>query len=58
LLLEAVCERELEGIAAKRVDGRDIRGYRGWTKIKSRAYGRWELGHESAINKRRPRVFV
>jgi hypothetical protein len=32
--------------------------HRGWTKIKNRAYWRYELERESAINKRRPRVFV
>jgi bifunctional non-homologous end joining protein LigD len=57
-LFDAVCERELEGIVAKRVDNRYMPGYRGWTKIKNRNYWRYALERESAINKRRPRVFV
>jgi bifunctional non-homologous end joining protein LigD len=57
-LFDAVCERELEGIVAKRVDSRYMPGYRGWTKIKNRNYWRYALERESAINKRRPRVFV
>jgi bifunctional non-homologous end joining protein LigD len=39
-LFEAVCERELEGIVAKRVDGRYMPGWRGWIKIKNRDYWR------------------
>jgi len=57
-LFEAVCERDLEGIVAKRVDSRYMPGYRGWTKIKNRAYWRYELERESAINRPRQRVFV
>jgi ATP-dependent DNA ligase len=57
-LFEAVCERELEGIVAKRVDGSYRSGEPGWTKIKNRDYWRYALERESAINKRRPRVFV
>jgi bifunctional non-homologous end joining protein LigD len=57
-LFEAVCERELEGIVAKRLDGCYRPGERGWTKIKNRAYWRYELERESAINRRRPREFV
>jgi len=58
-LFEAVCERELEGIVAKRVDGMYRPGERGsWVKIKNRSYWRYELERESAINMRRPRVFV
>jgi bifunctional non-homologous end joining protein LigD len=57
-LFEAVCERELDGIVAKRVDGSYRPGERGWTKIKNRDYWRYALERESAINKRRPRVFV
>jgi hypothetical protein len=33
-------------------------GERGWTKIKNRDYWRYELERESAINARRPRMFV
>lgn len=57
-LFEAVCERELEGIVAKRVDSRYVPGYRGWMKIKNRAYWRYELERESAINKTRVKQFV
>jgi bifunctional non-homologous end joining protein LigD len=57
-LFEAVCERELEGIVAKRRDGRYRPGERGWTKIKNRNYWRYEMERESAINRRRPRMFV
>jgi bifunctional non-homologous end joining protein LigD len=57
-LFEAVCERELEGIVAKRVDGRYRPGERGWVKIKNRNYWRYELERESATNKRRERMFV
>jgi bifunctional non-homologous end joining protein LigD len=57
-LFEAVCERELEGVVAKRTDSRYRPGERGWIKIKNRNYWRYELERESAINKRRPRIFV
>jgi bifunctional non-homologous end joining protein LigD len=57
-LLEAICERELEGIVAKRVDGRHRPGERGCIKIKNRKYWRYDLERESAINKRRVRQFV
>jgi bifunctional non-homologous end joining protein LigD len=57
-LFEAVCERELEGVVAKRVEGRYRPGERGWIKIKNRNYWRYELERESAINKRRERVFI
>jgi bifunctional non-homologous end joining protein LigD len=58
-LFEAVCERDLEGIVAKRLDGRYRPGERGWIKIKNRDYWRYEIERESAINnKRRQRVFV
>jgi bifunctional non-homologous end joining protein LigD len=57
-LFEAVCERELEGIVAKRVDGRYRPGERGWTKIKNRDYWRYELERESGISRPRQRMFV
>lgn len=57
-LFEAVCERELEGIVAKRVDSRYMPGYGGWTKIKNRSYWRYEMERESAINRPRQRMFV
>jgi bifunctional non-homologous end joining protein LigD len=57
-LFDAVCERELEGIVAKRVDGRYRPGERGWLKIKNRDYWRYELERDSIISRRRQRVFV
>ena len=57
-LFEAVCERELEGIVAKRVEGRYSPGKRGWVKIKNPAYWRYEMERESAISLRHQRVFV
>jgi ATP-dependent DNA ligase len=57
-LFEAVCERELEGIVAKRIEGRYRPGERGWVKVKNRSYWRWEIERESAINKPRVKEFV
>jgi bifunctional non-homologous end joining protein LigD len=57
-LFEAVCERELEGIVAKRIEGRYRPGERGWVKVKNRSYRRWEIERESAINKPRVKEFV
>lgn len=57
-LFEAICERELEGIVAKRRGGRYRPGERGWIKIKNRNYWRYELERESPINARRQRQFV
>jgi ATP-dependent DNA ligase len=57
-LFEVVCERGLEGVVAKRIDGTYRPGERGWIKIKNRDDWRYELERESAINKRRPRMFV
>ena len=57
-LFDAICDRELEGIVAKGVDGRYRPGERGWIKIKNRNYWRYELERESAIKMRRPRAFV
>jgi bifunctional non-homologous end joining protein LigD len=57
-LFEAVCERELEGIDAKRIEGRYRPGERGWVKVKNRSYWRWEIERESAINKPRVKEFV
>lgn len=55
-LWEAVCEHELEGVVAKRRAGRYLSGERGWTKVKNRAYWRWELERESAIRSRTRRT--
>jgi|SRR5512132_762402 bifunctional non-homologous end joining protein LigD len=57
-LFEAICERELEGIVAKRVAGVYRPGERGWIKFKNRAYWRYELERDSAINKPRVQQFV
>jgi len=57
-LFEAVCERELEDIVAKRVDGVYRPGEHGWIKIKNRNYWRYELERESAINEPRVKQFV
>jgi bifunctional non-homologous end joining protein LigD len=57
-LFQAVCEHELEGVVAKRKQSLYRPGDRGWVKIKNRDYWRYELERESAINKRRERVFV
>jgi ATP-dependent DNA ligase len=48
-------EHELEGVVAKKLDGRYRPGEREWVKFKSRAYLRYELERESAIRVRRAR---
>jgi ATP-dependent DNA ligase len=57
-LFEAVCAHELEGIVAKRKTSRYRPNDRGWIKVKNRDYWHYELERESAISKRRERVFV
>ena len=57
-LWEAICEHELEGVVAKRRSGRDVSGQRGWVKTKNRDYWRYEMERESALNRRRERMFV
>jgi len=57
-LWEAVCEHELEGVIAKRRSSRYAAGVRGWVKVKNRAYWRYDMERESAINARRVRQFV
>lgn len=57
-LFAAVQEQELEGVVAKRMSSRYSPSVRGWVKIKNRDYWRYELERESAITKRRPRMFV
>jgi ATP-dependent DNA ligase len=47
-LFEAICERELESVVAKRRNGRYRPGERGWVKIKNRDYWRYEIERESA----------
>jgi ATP-dependent DNA ligase len=55
---EAVCAHELEGVVAKRRNGRYRAGERGWIEVKNRSYWRYELERESAIKKRGERMFV
>ena len=57
-LFEAVCERELEGVVAKRLSGRYRPGERGWIKVKNRSDWRCEMERESAIKSRRVREFI
>jgi bifunctional non-homologous end joining protein LigD len=59
-LFEAVRAHELEGIVAKRREGRYRPGERGWVKIKNREYWRYEMEREAAIDpsRHRPRQFV
>jgi bifunctional non-homologous end joining protein LigD len=56
-LFEAVCAHELEGVVAKRKNGRYIPGERAWVKTKNRGYWRYEIEREGAIRTRR-RMFV
>jgi bifunctional non-homologous end joining protein LigD len=51
-LWTAVCEHELEGVVAKRVDEPYLCGARGWVKVKNRSYWRYELEREGAIRSR------
>ena len=57
-LFEAVCGHGLEGIVAKRLNGRYRPGDRGWIKVKNWDYWRYEIERESAISKKRVRQFV
>jgi bifunctional non-homologous end joining protein LigD len=57
-LFEAVCEQELEGVVAKRVNEPYRPGERGWIKTKNRAYWRYEMEREGALKIKRPRQFV
>ena len=50
-LLAATSAQGLEGIVAKRVDGRYRPGERGWVKVKDRAY--WRFGEEREFARRR-----
>jgi bifunctional non-homologous end joining protein LigD len=56
-LFDAVCEHELEGVVAKRRNGRYRPGQRDWVKTKNRNYWRYELERESAITKPRVKQF-
>jgi bifunctional non-homologous end joining protein LigD len=57
-LFEAVCGHGLEGVVAKRLNGRYRPGERGWIKTKNREYWRYEIERESAITERRQRMFI
>ena len=57
-LFEAVCEQELEGVVAKRLNEPYRPGDRAWVKTKNRAYWRHEIERESALSVKRPREFV
>jgi bifunctional non-homologous end joining protein LigD len=57
-LFAAVQEQELGGVVAKRLSSCYSPAVRGWVKIKNREYWRYEMERESAINNRRPRMFV
>jgi bifunctional non-homologous end joining protein LigD len=57
-LFEAVCAHELEGVVAKRRNGRYLPGRSGWVKTKNREYWRYEMEREGAVNKPRPKQFV
>jgi bifunctional non-homologous end joining protein LigD len=57
-LFDAVCEHELEGVLAKRLNERYRPGERAWVKTKNREYWRYMMERESAISLRRPRQFV
>ncbi len=51
-LFTAVQEHELEGVVAKKLDGRYRPGERDWVKVKNGNYWRYELERESAIRGR------
>ena len=57
-LWAAVCEHELEGVVAKRLQEPYLSGQRGWVKVKNRAYWRWELEREGAIGSRERRAIA
>jgi bifunctional non-homologous end joining protein LigD len=51
-LWKAVCEHELEGVVAKRLDDPYLSRERRWVKVKNRAYWRCELEREGAMRRR------
>ena len=57
-LFEAVCAHELEGVVAKRRNGRYLAGRSGWIKTKNREYWRYEMEREGARTGKRARQFV
>jgi bifunctional non-homologous end joining protein LigD len=50
-LWEKVCELGLEGVVAKKRSGLYLSGRRGWIKTKNRAYWRYPLEVEAALNR-------
>jgi hypothetical protein len=56
-LFDAVCEQELEGIVAKRLNERSPPGERAWVKTKNRSYWRYEIERESRAERERSRRF-
>ena len=57
-LFAAVKEQEREGVVRKEAEQPLQPAVRGWVKLKNRDYWRYEMERESAINKRRDRLFV
>jgi bifunctional non-homologous end joining protein LigD len=57
-LFDAVCDSELEGVVAKRLDEPYRPRERAWVKTKNRAYWRYELELEGAIKAHRVRQFI
>ena len=57
-LWNAVCEHELEGVVAKRLDEPYLSRQRRWVKVKNRAYWRYELEREGAIRSRQRAVLA
>jgi bifunctional non-homologous end joining protein LigD len=52
-LWEAVCEHELEGVVAKRLNDPYRCRERSWVKVKNRRYWRYELEREGAFQSRK-----
>ena len=57
-LWSAVCEHELEGLVAKRLNEPYRGGERSWVKVKNGNYWRWELEREGALRTRRERATI
>jgi bifunctional non-homologous end joining protein LigD len=57
-LFDAICEQELEGIVAKRLNEPYRPGERAWVKTKNRKYWRYEIEREGALKLRRPPQFI
>lgn len=57
-LFASVCEQDLAGVVAKRLNEPYRPGERAWIKKKNRAYWRYEIEREGAFKVKRPRQFV